>query len=371
MKTVCKIDTCTGCKACRAICPKDAITIEDSLMAYNAIIDPSKCIKCNACHIICQKNTKNETTYPILWKQGWCKNAEERAKSSSGGVAAAIARNFIQNKGLVCSCTFNKGRFGFEFAYKVDELEKYLGSKYVKSDPDLIFRDIKDKLKNGEKVLFIGLPCQVAGLKKYIGTRLADRLYTIDLICHGSPSPTLLDKYLNQYNTSLLQISRIEFRRKGSFGLRNPFTSFVSEGVRDKYTMAFLNGLCYTENCYECQFAKIERVSDLTVGDSWGSELSEDEKKKGISLLICQTEKGKELLRSDELYLTTVDIKKAILANHQLYEAFPKPIERELFFKAIRSGKSFNFAVRKCYPKVCMKQDIKDILIRMHLIGGV
>lgn len=367
MKTVCKKDKCTGCMACVDICPKGAISIKDELKNYNAVIDESKCINCNICDKVCQKNNRTDITAPIKWYQGWVKDEGARNKSSSGGVAYAITKAFIENGGIVCSCIFRGGQFVFDFAIDVDEISKFAGSKYVKSNPSGIYVRIQNYLKEDKKILFIGLPCQVAALKKIISGEYQKKLYTADLICHGTPSPKLLDRFLCQYQYSLSSMADIEFREKAKMQICSDHKGIITKGVSDKYTIAFLSSLTYTDNCYECDYARLERVSDLTLGDSWGSELSVEEQKKGISLVLCQTEKGIEMIESADVELQDVDLQKAVSNNHQLKRPSNYPRGRVKFFKKIYVHK-FNKLVFINLPKQCLRQDIKEFLIRIKVI---
>ena len=369
MTTVCELNACAGCMACVDICPKGAIEIKDSLSAYNAVIDEKKCIGCNACHKICQANHPAGAKAPVRWHQGWIEDPELRGACASGGAATAIAKGFLEHGGIVCGCTFHEGKFIFEFAEKEAELHKFLGSKYVKSDPTGIYKKIKARLKRQEKVLFIGLPCQVAALKNFIGNDLSETLYTIDLICHGTPSPRVLDIFLTQYGLALSDLKDIKFRVKAKFQIYGDYKGVITKGVSDRYSIAFLNGLTYTENCYDCPYAKKERVSDVTLGDSWGSELAIEEQKKGISLLLSQTEKGAELLKMANLHLEDVDLEKAIENNHQLSHPSLRPKGREKFYKGLKKH-GFNQLVFLQFPKKCLRQDVKRILLKLKVIPG-
>ena len=371
MTTVCQLNECTGCMACVDICSKGAITIKDGLTAYNAEIDETKCIGCNLCHNICQNNNTIDMVKPIKWYQGWAENEEIRAGGSSGGAASALMLAFVESGGYVCSCIFKDGRFVFDVTNNKDDISKFKGSKYVKSNPQGAYKKVKELLKQGEKVLFIGLPCQVAAIKLFVGDKLQDNLYTADLICHGTPSPQLLQKFLKQYGYELEDLKAIKFRVKGKFQVREGYKGIITTGVTDSYLISFLNGLCYTENCYACNYARFNRISDITLGDSWGSDLPVEEQKRGVSLLLCQTQKGIDLIEHCGMNLLDVDIKNAVANNKQLSAPMPKPSAREQFFNSINKGRKYNKVIFKLYPKQSFKQQIKKILIKVKLWGGV
>lgn len=369
MKTVCAFNQCAGCMACVDICPKGAITMVDSLSAYNAVIDANRCIGCNACHAVCQRNHPAKQQPPANWYQGWALEPGLRRRCASGGLATAVSEAFIEAGGIVCSCTFQKGQFVFAFAETKGELQKFSGSKYVKSNPVGMYKKIKQFLKDGRKVLFIGLPCQVSAMKNYMGEQYEEPLYTADLICHGTPSPQILEIFLNQYGYSLIELQDIQFRIKAQYMIHADHKSVAPNGVCDKYSIAFLNSLTHTENCYSCPYACKKRVSDLTLGDSWGTNLPEEQQKQGVSLILTQTQKGAELLNMANICLEDVDIEKAIKNNHQLYEPSHAPKTRNSFFDGIKKNKKFNHLVFSRFPKACLKQDVKSILIRAGIIS--
>ena len=204
MKTVCAKDMCAGCMACINMCKKSAITIVDDYKTYNAVIDEVKCVNCGLCEKICPNVKCVEQVNPIFWKEGWALNPEIRSNASSGGIASSIIYSFIKNGGYVASCMLNKGEFVFELTNSTQRAEQFVGSKYVKSNPKTIYIDIERKLQEGKKVLFVGLPCQVAALKNF--SRNQDNLYTVDLICHGSPSPELLKMYLKEKSVDIEEL---------------------------------------------------------------------------------------------------------------------------------------------------------------------
>lgn len=364
MRTVCDRGRCTGCRVCVNVCKKDAIFIKDSLSAMNAVIDEVKCVNCKMCEKVCPNNNPVDKVQPQKWYQGWvCKTREQ---SSSGGVAAGLTQNFIQNGGYVAACLFKDGEFVFDITNDLDYARKFAGSKYVKSNPKNIYSKIYERLKQGDRVLFIGLPCQVAALNNYIKDK--KNLYTVDLICHGSPSPIILEKYLAENYVDIRKIKDLNFRNKDGFGLRSGYKRISFDDGSDLYTFAFLTSLDYTENCYSCRYATLDRVSDITLGDSWGSELEAEEQKKGISLILCQTEKGKELLKNTKIELRDVNLNKAVKANHQLSYPSKMPTERKIFFKNIDKG--FYYAISRCHPKMYYIRRLKYILHKAKIIRG-
>ena len=364
MKTVCQLDKCTGCMACLEVCNYGAIAVQDSLKAYNAVIDQSKCVNCNACHRICQNNAELKFNKPIGWQQGFVIDENVRKASSSGGLCAAIMQNFIDNGGFVCSCLLSEGNFIFKLTNEKADIKLFQGSKYVKSNPAGIYKSIKEKLKDS-KVLFVGLPCQAEALKLYVGESLQENLYTVDLICHGTPSPQLLDKFLSQYNIKTSDCLVISFRQKSGAQVQGT-VSFSPSYQQDLYSIAFLQGIDYTENCYSCKYAREERISDLTLGDSWGSGLSPEIVHYGLSLIISNTDKAKYLLRDIAINIYPADKDIAISQNHQLQNPMQKHKNRDKFFKILQT-ENFNKAVKGCLAKDIFKQKVKRALIKVKL----
>lgn len=368
MKSVCKIDMCAACMLCVDICRQNAITVEINIMSCNAFIDEIKCIKCNKCMKICpQNNILNKKSIPVGWYQGWA-SEEIRCKSTSGGFAAAIMMSFLKENAVVCTCGYVDGEYKYMFINKKDEIQKFIGSKYVKSNPQGIYKSIEELLQLGTKVLFIGLPCHVAALKNYINH---NNLYLVELICHGTPSLQLLRQYFNE-KKGIFTYRNIKFRNKKveDFEKNNDihYKHLSDIGEYDYYTLAFLFGLSFTDNCYECKYASIERISDLMLGDSWGSELSKAEQNKGISLAFYQNEKGKELLEKSDLHLFDVDLKKAKKFNHQLNEPANKSYRRNIFFSIINKHMKFRTAVWCALPGLCIKLSLRTFLSKMGLI---
>lgn len=366
--TVCDIDKCAGCMLCLEVCKKEAIHIEDSMRAYNAVIDEEKCINCNACHNKCPQNNTPEMVETKHWYQGWCVDEKIRENAPSGGIGMALAKQFIEEDGYVCSCLYRAGQFVFDITNDKEAVFNFTGSKYVKSNPIGIYGKMSDLLKSGNKVLFIGLPCQVAAAKSYFGERYTENLMLVDLICHGTPSPKLLDTFLKQYSKKLVDTKDIKFRIKGKYQIVLDNISLIRKGVSDKYSLAFVKGLDLTNNCYSCKYASTERVGDISLGDAYGSELEKSEIAKGISLIMVQSDKGELLLRNSEIEIKPMDKKIAVENNRQLIGPMEKKNSNEIFFDGIDKNINFNKLVYKLYRKDCLKQDIKYLMLKFKIL---
>ena len=365
MKTVCELNMCNGCMACVEKCHRNAITIKDDLKYYNALIDTKKCVDCGLCTKVCPRENDNDMSKPKWWYQGWA-DSEIREHASSGGAASAIIRAFIKHGGYVASCLFNSGKFVFEVTNEMAVARKFAGSKYVKSNPEKIYGKIQSLLKANQKVLFIGLPCQVAAVNQFIKDKT--NLVTADLICHGTPSPYLLKKCLQEYGHDINTLTDINFRIKSLYELNRDGKPIAAFHTMDNYLIAFLHSYDYTENCYSCKFATLDRVSDITLGDSWGTELS-GEVKNGVSLILCQSEKGKELIESAGLNLLDVDINNAISHNEQLNKPSKCSKSRDQFFENYNRYNNFGKALVKTAPGIVAKEKVKSI-VKYIVRGG-
>lgn len=366
MKTVCELNMCNGCMACVEKCHRNAITIKDDLKYYNALVDTKKCVDCGLCTKVCPRENDNDMSKPKWWYQGWA-DSEIREHASSGGAASAIIRAFIKNGGYVASCLFDSGKFVFEVTNKMAVARKFAGSKYVKSNPEKIYGKIQSLLKANQKVLFIGLPCQVAAVNQFIKDKT--NLVTADLICHGTPSPYLLKKCLQEYGHDINTLTDINFRIKSLYELNRDGKPIAAFHTMDNYLIAFLHSYDYTENCYSCKFATLDRVSDITLGDSWGTELS-GEVKNGVSLILCQSEKGKELIESAGLNLLDVDINNAISHNEQLNKPSKCSKSRDQFFENYNRYNNFGKALVKTAPGIVAKEKVKSIVKYIVRGGG-
>lgn len=177
----------------------------------------------------------------------------------------------------------------------------------------------------------------------------------------------LLERFLNEKGYNIKQIGNIEFRSKTNFALKGKRIRLEPVGVQDLYTYAFLTCMDYTDNCYRCKYARLERVSDISIGDSWGSDIKEEEK-KGISLVLCQTEKGMDLLEQSKMTLEAVDLESAVASNHQLKHPSKPAVKRDKFITLLQKGKRFDLSFFMCHPKVVVLKQLDRI--NSHLKNG-
>lgn len=367
MKTVCEIDMCVGCYACIAACPRNCIVMKEDLNKYNALIDKS-CVNCGICRNVCQICNPVPLTNMKKWYQGWVADERIRARCASGGIATAIACGFIENGGCVFSCVYDYGEFVFKKADSIKDVENYSGSKYVKSNPKTMYNELLVELKKEKKVLVIALPCQIAGLKKYLKGQYEKLLYCIDLVCHGTPTSALFKLYVSEHGKLPVELNNLDFRVKNGIKNSRNKSSFSTLGICDAYSLAFQHELDFANSCYSCSYSRRERIGDITLGDSWGSEL-EFENQRGISLILCQNDKANYLLSNCKIVLKSVDINKAIISNEQLYRPTVRPKKWYPFFEEINKGIRFDSVVCKLLRVQVLRQRIKYFAIRMGLIN--
>ena len=278
------IINCTACGLCQNICPAKAIKMirRDSGFFYPSI-DPTICIHCNLCHNNCPATKDTERNNNILNIYA-AKSKDENTlrKCSSGGVFVHLSDWILNHNGVVYGCRFDQ-----EFNAVIDRAETkeqrdaFCGSKYIQSNAGLSYMCVEKDLKEGRIVLFSGVPCQIHALNTYLKAKKIDTemLFTVDLICHGSPNPTLWQKHLKKITQKCgnSKIRNVTFRRKDSLGngqclsieFENGKTYFSRSG-HDEYYRMFLNNYTLRPSCYSCRYTSTKRESDITLGDWWG-----------------------------------------------------------------------------------------------------
>ncbi len=298
---------CTGCRMCEQICPFEAIKIVKNAEGFiEPMIMQDKCKMCGLCAQNCPQlnsnkiNAQMQVVYAVKNK-----NLEERKQSSSGGAFSVLANYVLDNNGIVYGCALNNDLLPEHIAISdKQELHKLRGSKYVQSDTKNTYKEARKDLNNGQIVLYSGTPCQIAGLKAFLDKEYKN-LITIDLVCHGVPSPKLFRKYLDwleqKYKAKVIQY---EFRNKEKNGwgltskiiFSNNKIKYINASI-DPYYNAFLKSDTYREVCYSCKYANENRVSDITLADYWGIQDKNIEfyDENGVSAVIINTKRGMEI----------------------------------------------------------------------------
>lgn len=335
MQKICNKNDCCGCLACKNICPKNAIYIKEDEQGFEyPEINSQICINCGLCKKVCpilngkeeEKNTSN--AFAI-----YNKNTEIRMESSSGGIFTEIAKQIINDEGIVFGAIFDDK---FNVLHKgidnIENLWKIRGSKYLQSKIGDTYKQSKQELENGRKVLFTGTPCQIEGLYTYLGKDY-EKLYTQDLICHGVPSAKVWRKYIEyREKQDSGKIKKISFRNKYNKGWNNYQTCFEYEDKQisidhheDLYMRLFLSDMVLRPSCYSCKFKKKHRRSDITLADFWGIDeiLPKMNDEKGTSLVLVNSKKGQELFKhiNENVYIEKVDFEEAIFHNKSMYQS--------------------------------------------------
>lgn len=363
---------CTGCHACANICPKNCISMDRDIEGFiYPIINKSKCIECNLCENVCPLiHEKKINNNPIAFA---CYNKDEliRKKSSSGGIFSLLAQVVIENNGVVFGAKFDENfNVIHDYTLNIDEVAVFRGAKYVQSTIGNTYKDAKEFLDKGKIVLYSGTPCQISGLKRYLGKDY-DSLFCVDLICHGVPSHKAWDKYKN-YLSDGKQIESISFRDKTygwkSYSVKVKFkggSEKLIKGSEDKYIRGFIGDIYLRPSCHDCKFKTLNRESDITLADFWGvnnvrEEMDDD---KGTSLIFVNSDRGSKLLEfiSDNIVKKRVDINEAVKYNLSAIKSSYYNPRREYFFKNIDK-----FSFEKLVKKSLM--DPLDIRIKTKIL---
>lgn len=365
INTYSKSNRCCGCGACSNICPKNAIYMEPDKKGFlHPEIDSEKCIDCGLCIKFCAFNrdklsadSNNINAYAV-------KNRDNniRQESRSGGVFTALTDKCIDNGGVVYGVALNEK---FEAAHKgattKKERDAFRGSKYIQSVVGDSYKEVKTDLLQGKEVIFSGTPCQVNAMKLYLSGIDCSKLILIDIVCHGVPSVRVWEDYLDYYAKHKKgRVTKVEFRNKKKYGWAASKETISIDGIEyddDLFINLFNSGLIERASCFECPYKSLDRVGDITIGDFWGINKVNKEfnDNKGVSLVLCNTEKGKKYFDSIENNLESfkVDVEKCM--QPALMHANKMPKDRAFFWLMydklgkIRFAKLYQYKLKIVY----------------------
>lgn len=348
---ICFPNQCTGCFACREACREDAVRIvTDAQGRTLPRIDGEKCIRCGACRAVCPGRNRSALHKSTACYAARGTDSGRIRASASGGIAAILSDQFVRDGNIVFGARVSGQRVVHAKARTTEEAAAFAGSKYVQSDLSGLYKEVRQSLGEGRKVLFLGTPCQVDAMNRFFGRN--GNFYTADIICHGVPPMEYLSQHLRDV-TDGREFDHFRFR-----GNPDDFTLKVRDGdellyaeheTGDLYFHAFLSGLTYRENCYNCKYTRDHRTGDLTLGDFWGLDLKtlKNTYDGNISVVLVNTEKGRELFEQirPQLVCEERPIGEAVAGNPQLRRPSLRHPDRNRFMKAYMTDGDFKSAI--------------------------
>lgn len=379
---------CTACGACVQKCPKSCIAMrEDENGFLFPQVDIEKCIRCGLCDKVCHLNTdmRNDET-KMAFACVHCSN-EVLKKSTSGGAFTAIAESIIARGGVVYGCAYVTPTEPHHVRIdKQEDLQRLRGSKYVQSTIGDSYCQVLEDLRIGKWVLFTGTPCQIAGLKAFLG-KPYNTLVTADIICHGVPSAAYFRKYLYWYEKKHdCKVKDFNFRSKENRCGTYAGTCDIDDGksvrvqrifyFNEYYYFYFLKSELFRDSCYDCRYTSLFRPGDFTLGDFWGAEGQKLDFNvtDGCSLVLLNTEKAKSIFNELNVYSTKIDIAFAVANNSQLRESSRHTDIRGTLLREYREcsaeeiqklfKKRFRVARLKAKIKYAVPLKVKKILLK-------
>jgi coenzyme F420-reducing hydrogenase beta subunit len=380
-------EICTGCMACMNACAKGALSfVTDNEGFLQPIVDKEKCVECGLCERTCpemhlQYNLHEEESDVYA---GW--NTIDRCVSSSGGAFSSIARYVLREGGYVYGATLDEHLVCKHIEVDcIEDLDRLRGSKYIQSSIGEVYRQAKLRLAAGHYVLFTGTPCQVAGLNNSLGKKDYPNLITIDLICHGVPSQTLFDSYIKKLQDRLSiakneEVINYEFRRREGWGFEPSISTTMSKckklyGIDALYMSAFDRAAIFRRSCYQCHYAKTNRVGDFTIGDFWGLGKQgvpfKYDTTKGVSLLLVNSDKGRSIMKKmgDNDFYVSRSLKEATVRNHNLSGVSPYYKDRDDVVQAFISDETSLDDIEKKFHLMdrSLKKTVSQLSMRLGL----
>lgn len=355
-----KKERCTGCGACRNICPVNAVSMGvDSEGFWYPDVDKVLCVQCGKCTAVCpvrqaesncladdRKTLEKDETQIYA---AWSKNPEIRYHSTSGGIFSELALCVLGDGGYVCGAAYDERHMVcHRIVGREQDLVKLRQSKYVQSDMGTVYRDIKTLLSQGEAFLFCGTPCQCQGVSCYCREKSinTERLYLIDFICRGANSPKVYRKFLDELEARYQsETNKVWFKNKvygwNCFSTRIDFedgTYYLQDRYHDPYIRGYIEENLYIRpSCSDCMFKGFRRAVDMTLADFWGVQLPGhmQESNGGTSMVMVHTEKGKKLWESilPHLYWEKKELAEAAAGNECFYHSARAGEHREEFMR--------------------------------------
>lgn len=355
MPKLAKLEECTGCGACTYICRQNCIEmLEDQIGIVRPVVDTEKCVDCHRCEKACPVLNLPERSNPKKVYAAWSLDEQQRQTSASGGVAYELNKFAIQNDYIVVGASQNADfSVSLKAVSNIEDIVGFKNSKYVFSEAWHVFPDVQEALKQDKKVLFVGLPCQVAAAKSLFQGK--GNIVYVEILCHGTTPLSYLRQHVKMLeNASGRKAARMSFRAPEADTYTFTFTLYDKSGEcfyakrtkeGDTYQYGYHRAVTYRENCYHCAFATPERVGDLVLCDfaGLGTKYKWDNDTKNVSCIVVITEQGNELIdiikKKGTFYTESRPIDEAIDGNPRLKMTNPKTKARLRFEERIYKSK--------------------------------
>lgn len=384
---ICKKEDCCGCASCVSVCQYDAIKMEqDERGFYHPEVDEDKCVSCGLCVIRCPVNQRDKHESIVNNQRvyaSFSKNKNIRKSSSSGGVFSIVAEEIIKQGGVVFGVKWNENLVAtHDYCEAVEGLKEFRTSKYVQSKTEGIYLKVKSFLDQGRLVLFSGAPCHIEALNLFLHKKY-ENLLTIDVVCHGVPSPGVFNNYIDYLNSKYnTQISYMRFRDKSPAWLSSSNVYFTKNKqkninkrvISDPYYITFVNNVHLRSSCYNCRFSNTNRPSDITLCDYWGYNVTKikylDFYKNGISAVIINTDKGNKIFDKikNRLNIEAGDLASVVRGNRNLSAPQIKSNDTDRFWNDYTSGRLDWHDYNKPTQSLA-KYDPRKAFINFQVIG--
>jgi len=343
-------NACVGCRSCEQSCPLKCISMKENTEGFlYPNIQYSECVQCGVCLKKCPVSKPYQNERELLKTYAFKEKDSERLFDSASGGASDVAVGAILERGGMAYGAAYDDELTVKHIEVIDEngRRKLQSSKYVQSDLNDCYTRVKKQLEIGGLVLFTGTPCQIAGLYAYLGKEY-ENLYTIDLVCHGVPSPKFFKKYLEWQDKQVGgRVIYYNFRSKEKRGWGTQYLIKIKTKTKaktktlslDKYGKHFMAGDCYRESCYQCRYASIHHPADITIGDFWGVEQCHPEfvSSLGVSIILINSKKGELLLKmmKDYAEIMEISIDDVLIKQSNLRHPTPRVKARDEIYREI------------------------------------
>ena len=352
---------CCGCAACAQVCPRHCIGMSSDAEGFlYPVIDAEQCVDCHLCEKVCPVLHPSDERLPLKVYGAVSHDREEQEQSSSGGVFSVLAHEVLRTGGVVFGARYDdQWQVKLDYVTTEGQLSLLRGSKYVQARVDNAYIDALRFLKEGRNVLFSGTPCQIAGLRHFLRDKY-DNLLTVDVACHGVPSPKVWSDYLES-------ATRLANRKKTG--------TLVSAHDRNPYMRAFLDNLILRPSCYHCKMKGGRSGSDITIADFWGVQqlypsIYDD---RGTSLILVNSSCGLEAFQRLPLRRQEVTYDAVLRDNPAIIQSYTRNPKRDYFFAELQKTNDVTTLIETCFrlPVVRrVKQMVRQLTERLKGFHG-